>query len=111
MVRKWLVLLPGLLALSACGSSAVQSAQGNKNVQQTEAKVEQQVVKCLPSANGVPDPLLLARSGQRAKFATCTGVAKHIGSFDKCAVKVVLGGLPTRARLEKGLAVCVQQNA
>lgn len=111
-MRRPLALLPGVLILSACGSSAaVNSVQSSKNVQQTEAKVEQQVIKCIPTANGAPDPLFLTRQAQRAKFAACTGVANHGRSFDKCALKVVLGGLPTVARVEKGLAVCVQQNA
>lgn len=106
------MVLMGTLALSACGStSTLQSAQSNTTVQQTEKTVEQQVSKCMPTAGGAPDPLLLRRSDVRAKFATCTGVANNAKAFDKCAFKVLLGGLPTVARLEKGLTACVQQNA
>jgi hypothetical protein len=111
-VRTILVLLSGLLALSACGSSAgLKSAQSNKSVQQTEVQVERQVSKCLPTAGGAPDPLLLRRSSARAKFASCTGVAKHGKAFEVCAFKVIFGGLPTTARLQKGLTACVEKNA
>lgn len=106
------MLLIAVLALSACGSSAtLKSAQSDKNVQQTEKQVENQVSKCMPTANGAPDPLLLRRSAERAKFAACTGVAKHARSFDKCAFKVILGGLPTVAGVQKGLTACVERNA
>ncbi len=106
------VLLTAALALSGCGSSTTaKSVQSNKNVQQTEAKVEQQVRKCMPAANGAPDPLLLRRRAERARFMACTGVAKNARSFDRCAFKVVLGGLPTVAGVEKGLTACVEQNA
>jgi len=111
-VRRFLVLLSGVLVLSACGSSAgLKSAQSNKSVQRTEAQVAQQVSKCLPTAGGAPDPLLLRRSSARGKFASCTGVAKHGKAFDACAVKVIFGGVPTTARLQKGLTACVEKNA
>jgi hypothetical protein len=110
-VRRVLVLLSGVLVLCACGSSAgLQSAQSNKSVQQTEVQAERQVIKCLPTAGGAPDPLLLRRSSARAKFASCTGVAKRGKAFDVCAFKVLLWGLPTTARLQKGLAACVEKN-
>ena len=105
-------LVAGVLVLSACGSgSAVQNVQSNATVQQTEKKIESQVSRCMPTANGAPDPLLLRRQAERAKFMACTGVAKNARSFDKCAFKVLLGGLPTVARLKKGLTSCVEQNA
>ncbi len=111
-MKRWSVLLPGLLVLSACGSGAnLKAAQNNKNVQQTEAKVEQQVSRCLPTAHGAPDPLGLARRSARTKFATCTGVVKRGGVFEKCALKVILGGIPTVGRVEKGLTACVEQSA
>ncbi len=111
-MRRILVLLSWVLVLSACGSSAaVKSAQNNKSVQQTERQVAQQVSKCLPTAGGAPDPLLLRRKSARAKFASCTGVAKHGKAFDACAFKVIFGGLPTTARLQKGLTMCVEKNA
>lgn len=111
-MRRVSVLLSGVLVLSACGSSAgLQSAQNNKSVQRTEAQVAQQVSKCLPTAGGAPDPLLLRRSSARAKFASCTGVAKHGKAFEVCAFKVIFGGLPTTARLQKGLTACVEKNA
>jgi len=101
-----------VLVLSACGgSAAVQSAQSNKSVQQTETQVERQVSKCLPTAGGAPDPLLLRHSSERKKFELCTGVAKHARAFDVCAFKVVFGGLPTATRLEKGLTACVEKSA
>lgn len=105
-------LLPGVLVLSACGSgSTVQNVQSNATVQQTEKKIESQVSRCMPTANGAPDPLLLRRQAQRAKFMACTGVATNARAFEKCAFKVLLGGVPTTARLQKGLTACVQQNA
>lgn len=111
-VRRFSVLLLGWLVVSACGSSAgVKSAVSNKSVQRTEAQVAQQVSKCLPTAGGAPDPLLLRRGSARAKFAACTGVAKHGKAFGVCAIKVILGGLPATARLEKGLTACVEKNA
>jgi len=111
-VRRIVALLSGVLVLSACGSgAALNSAQSNKDVQRTEAQLQRQVSKCLPTAGGVPDPLLLRRTSVRATFASCTGVAKHAKAFDACAVKVLLGGLPTVARLEKGLTMCVAKNA
>lgn len=111
-MRRIVALLSGVLVLSACGSSAgLKSAQSNKDVQRTEAQVQQQVSKCLPTSGGVPDPLLLRRSSVRIKFASCTGVAKHATAFNACAVKVLLGGLPTVTRLEKGLTMCVAKNA
>ena len=123
MTRIWLrgssgqlvwsaVLLTGVLVLSACGSkNTVQNVQGNATVQQTEKKIESQVSRCMPTANGAPDPLLLRRQAERAKFMACTGVGKNARSFDKCAFKVLLGGLPTVARLKTGLTACVEQNA
>lgn len=105
------VVLTWVLVMSACGSSAVvKSAQSNKSVQQAETKVEKQVSRCLPMTKGAPDPLLLRRRAERAKFVACTGVARNARSFDKCAFKVLLGGLPTIAGLEKGLTACVEQN-
>ena len=111
-VRRSIVVLVGCLAVSACGSSAgLTTVQNNKGVQRTEAQVQQQVSKCLPTSAGTPDPLLLTRSSVRTKFASCTGVGKHVQAFDACAVKMVLGGLPTTARLQKGLTACVEKNA
>jgi hypothetical protein len=103
----------GVFILGACGSTAgLQSAQSNKSVQRTEeVQAERQVIKCLPTAGGVPDPLLLRRSSERARFASCTGVAKRGKAFDACAFRVLLGGLPTTARLQKGLVACVEKNA
>ena len=107
-----IVGLVGCLAVSACGSSGGGTAvQNNKSVQRTEAQVQQQVTKCLPTSGGTPDPLLLTRSSARAKFASCTGVGNHLHAFEACSVKLVLGGLPTTARLQKGLTVCVEKNA
>ncbi len=107
-----MALLSGVLVLSSCGNSAgLKNPQSNKDVQRTEAQLQRQVGKCLPAAGGVPDPLLLRRASVRAAFASCTGVAKHAKAFDACAVKVLLGGLPTVARLEKGLTMCVANNA
>jgi hypothetical protein len=106
------VVLTGALLLAACGSSAtLNSAQSDKNVQQTEAKVEKQVGSCMPTANGAPDPLLLRHHAVLAKFERCTGVAKNARSFDRCAFEVILGRLPTVAGLEKGLTACVERNA
>ena len=106
------VLLTGVLVLSACGSkSTVQNVQGNATVQQAEKKIEGQVSRCMSTANGAPDPLLLRRQSERAKFMACTGVAKNARHFDKCAFKVLLGGVPTATRLKKGLTACVGQNA
>jgi hypothetical protein len=111
-VRTPFVLLAGTLVVSACGSSgSLQSAQSNKNVQQTETKVEHQVSRCLPTSHGTPDPLLLRHHAALVAFEGCTGVAKNGRSFDKCAIKVVLGGLPTASRLTKGLTACVEENA
>jgi hypothetical protein len=111
-VVRSVALLTGVLVVSACASaSTVQNVQSNTTVQQTEKKIEAQVSRCMPTANGAPDPLLLRRQAERAKFMSCTGVAKNARSFDKCAFKVLLGGLPTVARLKKGLTGCVQQNA
>jgi hypothetical protein len=104
--------MSGVFILGACGSAAgLQSAQSNKSVQQTEVQAERQVIKCLPTAGGAPDPLLLRRSSERARFASCTGVAKRGKAFDACAFRVLLGGLPTTARLQKGLVACVEKNA
>ncbi len=100
-MRRIVALLSGVLVLSACGSGAGR----------TEVQLQRQVSKCLPTAGGVPDPLLLRRTSVRATFASCTGVAKHAKAFDACAVKVLVGGLPTVARLEKGLTMCVAKNA
>ena len=111
-LRGLFVLLIGAFVLSACGSSAaLKSAQTNKTVQQTATKVEQQVSKCMPTTNGTPDPLLLTHHAERAKFAACVGVAKNLKSFEGCAFKVILGGLPTATRVKKGMAACVEQNA
>ena len=110
-LRRSIVVVVGCLAVSACGSSGLTTVQNNKGVQRTAAQVQQQVTKCLPTSGGVPDPLLLTRSSVRTKFASCTGVAKHASAFDACAVKLVLGGLPTAARLQKGLTACVENNA
>lgn len=102
----------GAVILSACGSSApLKTVQNNKSVQQTEAKVQQQVRKCLPTKNGTPDPLLLSHSAARATFVSCMGIAGHGRAFGACAIKVILGGLPTTARLEKGLTACVERAA
>ena len=110
-MKKMLLGLTSGLALAAGGSTQLQSAQSNQSVQKTEVQVEQQVGKCLPSSGGAPDPLLLRRSSERAKFTACVGVAKHGKAFDICAFKVAFGGLPTLARLEKGLAGCVEKAA
>ncbi len=110
-MRKASILLLWALILSACGSSTVKTVQSDKNVQQTEFKVEQQVRTCMPTAGGAPDPLLLRHGAARAKFASCTGVARNAKSFDRCAFRVILGGIPTVARIEKGLAACVEKAA
>ncbi|HEY6397010.1 MAG TPA: hypothetical protein VIX82_06105 [Solirubrobacteraceae bacterium] len=112
MVTRLAILLLGLVLLSACGGSAnLSAAQNNKSVQQTATKVEKQVSNCLPTTGGVPNPLLLGRSSVRAKFATCMGVVKNGRAFEKCAVKVILGGIPTATRVKKGLATCAEQAA
>jgi hypothetical protein len=109
LTRSFL-LLCGVLFLSACASSTtLKSAQSDKNVQQTEAKVEKQVSRCMPTANGAPDPLLLRQRAARTKFERCTGVAKNARSFERCAFTVVLGHLPTVAGVEKGLTACVEK--
>lgn len=106
------VLLSATLLLSACGgSSAVHSVQSNTNVQQSVLKVEKQVSRCLPTAHGAPDPLLLRHHATLVAFEGCTGVVKNARSFESCAVKVLLGGLPKAARLKNGLTACVEQNA
>jgi predicted small lipoprotein YifL len=111
-VKRLFVVLATAISVAACGSGApLKSAQSNKNVKQAETKVEKQVSKCMPRANGVPDPLLLRHHANLTKFEACTGVAKSARSFGKCAFTVVLGGLPTVSRLEKGLVACVEQNA
>jgi hypothetical protein len=110
-LRRPFVALAIAVIVSACGSNAaLKSAQSNKNVQHAETKVEKQVSKCMPRANGTPDPLLLRHHANLTKFEACTGVAKSAQSFGKCAFKVVLGGLPTVDRLKKGLVACVEQN-
>ena len=111
-MRRSIALLSCAVAVSACGSNAaLKSAQTNTNVQQTETKVEKQVSTCLPTSNGVPDPFLPRHPAERTKFAACTGVSKHAKSFEACVVKVLFGGLPSSARIKKGLAACVEQNA
>jgi hypothetical protein len=111
-MKRVLGVLAGAVLLSACGSGAqLKTVQNNKSVQQTEAKVQQQVRKCLPSKGGAPDPLLLRHSAERSKFVSCMGIAHHAREFGGCAVGVILGGLPTTTRLEKGLAACVEKVA
>ena len=110
MKRASIVLL-GSLAVSACGSSTVKTVQSNKSVQQVELQVEQQVSKCIPTSGGAPDPLALRRSAERSKFVTCTGLVKDAKVFESCAFKVLFGGLPTVAGVQKGLTACVEKAA
>lgn len=111
-MKRLSILVCSACVVSACGSSSqLNNVQNSKGVQQTEAQVQRQVSKCLPTASGAPDPLLLTRSSERTKFTQCVGVAKHAKAFDACALKVLLGGIPTVARLQKGLTVCVEKAA
>jgi len=110
-VNRALIVLLSVGAVTACGSSSVKTVQSDKQVQQAEKQIEQQVSKCMPTAGGAPDPLLLRHSATRAKFQACTGVAKHGRAFDICAFKVILGHLPTVSGVEKGLTACVERVA
>jgi len=110
-VRKASILLLGSLVLSACGSSTVKTVQSNKTVQQVEVQVERQVSKCMPTAGGAPNPLALRHSADRAKFVACTGLVKDAKAFESCAFKVLFGGIPKVAGVEKGLTACVEKAA
>lgn len=107
------------LAIAGCGSSShggtnASNANGsvsatNTTLSQATTKVDAVLKKCLPSKNGVPDPLELRTSAARTAFVNCAVPPAQRTAFKQCVSGVLLGGLPTKSRLESGFSGCLSK--
>lgn len=105
------------LAIAGCGShggtSATNSNGGvsatNTTLSQATSKVDAVLKKCLPTKAGVPDPLELRTSAARTAFVNCAVPPAQRTAFKQCVSGVLLGGLPTKSRLESGFSGCLSK--
>lgn len=108
-MKRSLLALPAVLALTACGSShkvnatAAEKQQGKAAVAAFDAAAN----KCLPKRDGAPNVFVLKSHQGRHNFGECAVPARKRVKFNRCATKVFLGGLPTPRRIKVGVGNCL----
>lgn len=102
-MKRSLAVLALAIGLSACGSHAKLNVSSDPQAQAAVAKADQVITKCLPN------PLALASHGGRVKFRQCAVPPNRQQAFAACLERVVLSGIPTKARLKNGATDCLQK--